>query len=81
MSNMLDIQCATVLYAAAAAQVGIVVRTDNVIRARAALYRSRNALSDPELAAISIRVSPDDSEHELWILSNKDAVSVDLATV
>jgi hypothetical protein len=78
MPSFLELQCANILYQAAQAEIGLIIRTDNVIKARAALYRFRNSLNDPELAKLSIRVSPDDSEHQLWLLSNKNVVSLDL---
>lgn len=78
MPTMQEVQCSTILYAAASAEIGIVVRTDNPIKARAALYRLRNLLNDPELASLSIRVSPEDSEKQLWILSNKNTLGVAL---
>lgn len=78
MPTMQEVQCSTILYTAASAEIGIVVRTDNPIKARAALYRLRNLLNDPELASLSIRVSPEDSEKQLWILSNKNTLGVAL---
>lgn len=66
--NSLDMQCHTVLLAAASAEVGLVLRTNDPYRARASLYRFRNAIGDAELRGLQIRVSPDDSEHEIWII-------------
>jgi hypothetical protein len=78
MPSFQETHCLTVLYAGASAAIGLVLRTDDPAKARAALYHARNMLNDPELASLTIRVSPDDSEHELWLLSNRNAVSVDL---
>jgi hypothetical protein len=77
-----DMQCLTVLQAAASAAVGLCVRTNNAYKARAELYRFRKDFGDPELRALSIRVSPNDSERELWILraSATNATTVNLAT-
>jgi len=79
MPSVQELQCANILYQATQAEIGIVVRTDNAAKARAALYRFRNSLNDPQLASLSIRVSPDDSEKQLWILSNRSCVALDLS--
>lgn len=63
-----DLQCLTVLQAAVADPVGIVLRTNNAAHARQTLYNFRSKFGDPTLAEIHIRVSPRDSEHELWLI-------------
>lgn len=68
MPSPLEIQAAAVLYAAIETPNGIVVRTDNVYRARAVLYRFRKELGDLTLAELQVRISPDDPEHELWLI-------------
>lgn len=68
MPSVLDIQCHAVLTAAASADIGIVVNTNNPVKARASIYAFRKALADPSFADIHIRVSPNDSEHELWVI-------------
>ena len=73
MPTPTEISCFAVLQAAASAPLGIIVRTNNPVKARASLYKCRNMLNDPTLAALSIRVSPDNSEAELWLLSNRQA--------
>lgn len=68
--NSLEMQCVTILQAAASAEYGIVLKTNDPAKARATLYRVRKDLGDTELAKLMIRVSPDDSEGELWIIRN-----------
>jgi hypothetical protein len=78
MTSSLDMQCRAILYAAASAEIGIVVRTNDPVRARLALYKVRRELGDTELAKLQIRVSPTDSEHEIWIIRNASVtVSLD----
>ena len=72
--NALDMQCLTVLQAAAAAEIGLCVKTNDPYKARASLYRFRKSLGDATLATLQIRVSPNDSEGEIWILRNPNAV-------
>lgn len=73
MPTPLEQQCFTILTAAASASVGIVVHTNNPFKARAALSRAKRELGDTEMVPLTIRVSPDDSEHELWVLK-RDAM-------
>lgn len=61
-----ELQCLVILQAAASATLGLVITTNNPFKARAALYDARKG--DPSLASLHIRVSPNDSEHELWII-------------
>lgn len=63
-------QCAAIFRSAADASTGIVVRTDDAARARVMLYEARKLLGDVEFNQLMIRVSPDDTEHELWIIRN-----------
>jgi hypothetical protein len=75
-----EIQCLTVLQAAAASSIGLCVKTNDPYRARASLYRFRKEFGDPQLSGLQIRVSPTDSEGEIWIIRNVTVVttSVDL---
>jgi hypothetical protein len=66
--NMLETQCAMILQSFLSSTCGQVLRTNDPIKARATLYRVRKLLGDSELASLHIRVSPDDSEHELWLV-------------
>lgn len=68
MTSPLQIAASKVLYAAVAAEVGIVVRTESALRAKAILYRFRQEIGDPILSSIQIRLSPDDPDHELWLI-------------
>jgi len=47
---------------------GIVVYTNDAHRARAEIYRVRKLIANPRFYEIQIRVSPDDSEHEIWLI-------------
>jgi hypothetical protein len=77
----LETQCAHILNTAKDATFGIIVKTNNPTKARAAFYRTRKLLGDVELDPLHIRVSPDDSEGELWIIRRSEAPSFDLGTV
>lgn len=66
--NANEIQCSIVLTSASTAAHGLVVYTNDAARARAMLYRVRRMLGDITLKNLQVRVSPDDSEHELWIV-------------
>jgi hypothetical protein len=81
MSLLVDTQCHAILYAALGAELGIVLRTNNPVKARATLYTARRTLGDTELANLQIRVSPNDSEHEIWIIRKDNIPSVDLSLV
>jgi hypothetical protein len=48
--------------------MGLVVRTNDPVKARASLYHTRKLLGDTALSTLQIRVSPNDSEHEIWVL-------------
>ena len=74
MPTMLDLQCHAILTAATSAELGIVVTTDDPIRARASLYKFRSSFPDPSFAEVQIRVSPNDSEREIWLIK-KEAVA------
>jgi hypothetical protein len=68
MPSQLEQQCLIILTAAASAAVGIVVGTNNPTKARAAIYKMRRDFANPEFDNIHIRVSPDNSEGELWLI-------------
>lgn len=68
MTN-LELQCATILREARSATHGVVVLTNDPAKARATFYRVRKMLGDVDLAEIQIRVSPNDTEHELWLIN------------
>lgn len=71
-------QCASILSAAASAEFGLVLRTNDPARARALLYKVRKDIGDSEWNKLMIRISPDDSEHELWIIRNGATPLLDL---
>jgi hypothetical protein len=73
MISHLDLQCTMLLQAAATAALGLVIVTNDPIKARATLYKVRQTLADPTLDALQIRVSPDNAEKEIWLL-RKDQV-------
>lgn len=72
MPTLVELQCNAILTAAASADIGICVTTDNVNRARQCLYRFRKELGDPTFENLQIRVSPNNTEREIWII-RKDA--------
>jgi hypothetical protein len=72
----LEQQCLTVLQAAASATVGLCIKTNDPYRARASLYRFRKEFGDQTLSILQIRVSPTDSEHEIWIIRPTSAQAV-----
>jgi hypothetical protein len=78
MATALEVQCATILYAAKDAELGLIIKTNNPYKARASLYKARRDLGDVELAKLQIRVSPDDSEGELWILRESPPPTISL---
>ncbi len=57
------------LYDALHADIGIVIRTDNIELTRQKLYAIRKAFT-PEFDGLSFLVSPDDLKTELWIIKN-----------
>jgi|HubBroStandDraft_2_1064218.scaffolds.fasta_scaffold437544_2 hypothetical protein len=74
----LDLQCTMLLQTASSTALGLVVVTNDPIRARATLYRVRRTLDDPTLASLQIRVSPDNAEHEIWLVRRDQAPGFDL---
>jgi hypothetical protein len=54
-------------YTALASEYGIVVLTNDPIRAQQKLYEIREGLADPDLKSISIMTSPDD-HNEIWLV-------------
>lgn len=68
--NMLELQCERILRAACESEYGIVVKTNDPYKARALFYHVRKISGDSEFEHLTIRVSPDDSERELWIIRN-----------
>lgn len=81
MPSPQDIQCHTILRAATSAELGLVLRTNDPYRARASLYKARKDIGDIELAALQIRTSPDDPEHELWIIKRSEAPILSLEEI
>lgn len=66
--NALDMQCLTVLEAARDSDIGLCIKTNDPYKARASLYKFRKDLGDVTLTSLQIRVSPNNSENEIWIL-------------
>lgn len=56
------------LYQALAAPIGIVLRSNDPERARAACYSARAKAGDPALAALEIRLSPRAPKAELFLV-------------
>lgn len=74
--TQLDMQCLTILQAAACADIGLCVKTNDPYKARASLYKFRKDIGDVTLTSLQIRVSPNDSEGEIWILRNQQQANV-----
>lgn len=70
-----EVQCLAVLQAAASAQIGIVLRTDNPTRTRQVIYNFRRTWGAPEFADIHIRASPIDPDGALWLLRRADVAA------
>lgn len=75
MPSVLELQCHAVLSAAASSELGIVIQTQSPQKARNSLYTFRKSFGDPTFNDLHIRVSPNDSEHELWIIRRPQARS------
>ncbi len=73
MPTAQQVQCHAILSAAASAAIGLVLKTNNPAKARQVLYNFRTQFPDPSFADLTVRVSPDDSETELWILRKATA--------
>jgi hypothetical protein len=69
MPSITDANCIAVLNAAASAELGLVIRTNDPVRARTALYSARLKIADTELQGLQIRVSPNDPEGEIWLIN------------
>lgn len=63
-------QILTIFRTACDSQYGVIVRTDNAALARVVFYDVRKEIGDVEFNQLVIRVSPDDTEHELWLIKN-----------
>jgi hypothetical protein len=68
MMTDLDHQCHAILSSAISAEHGIRLSTNDPTRARQQLYRYRKAIGDTSFDEVHIRTSPDDAEHELWLI-------------
>ena len=85
MASPLDLQCLTILQEAISSEFGLVIRTSDPMKARASLYKARKDLVsvgfpvDPAMAFLQIRVSPDDSENEVWLLRRNQTPAFNFA--
>lgn len=77
-------QLLAVLHAALEEPIGIVIQTNDTVRAKMSLYRCRAAAEDPALAELQIRTSPF-SDGDLIICHSlktpQPKASTDLGTV
>jgi hypothetical protein len=76
-----ELQCSTILLAAASATFGLVVRTNSPYKARAMLYRVRKELGDTTLEGLHIRVSPDDTEGAIWVIRRNQAAPFSISAL
>lgn len=79
--TLLANQAAKALYKALECPTGAVFRAQHSgevplitpsLRAQQILYRFRKELDDPDLLKIQIRLSPDDPDHELWLIKGEE---------
>ena len=81
MPNAIDLRCITLLDAGASSELGIVIKTNDPMKARANLYRVRKELANPEWIPLTIRVSPNEPENEIWLIRNASSIGLDLSVV
>jgi len=72
--SYLDINCAAAFEAArnnnqVPDQIGFKIRTNSTFRARTKLYKWRAENSGGEYTNIQLKLSPDDPEHEIWLIN------------
>lgn len=60
----------TLWYEALGSPLGIIIETDDPVKARARLYAFRKEANDPDLEQISILPSPTNPSH-LWLIKRK----------
>lgn len=72
MPSVLEAALAHILFTATQCTTGLIVRTNDVRRAKAVIYRYRKELGDPELMKIQVRISPTNPETDLWLLRMKE---------
>ena len=66
--TVLQRQAQAILTAASETEIGLAVKTNDVMRAKAILYRFRKELKNEEYACLQIRLSPINPNGELWLL-------------
>lgn len=72
MPNVFEAAVIQALFSATQAKIGIIIRTSDVRRTKAMVYRIRQELADPELANLQIRASPTNPETDLWFIRMKE---------
>jgi hypothetical protein len=65
---MVDQELIAYWYQALASQHGVVLGVSDAHLIKQALYRARVQASDPDLARVQIRTSPDRPDSELWLV-------------
>ena len=68
----LRLTCDAIFRAALSSRLGYIVHTNNAFRCRKILYSYRDEIRDPSFAQIQIKISPDDTEYDLWLLNTGD---------
>lgn len=66
----LELHCIALWRLAADAATGLIIATNDPARARITMYNARKLCGDSDFDNLMIRVSPDDSEHQIWIIHN-----------
>lgn len=69
---MLDLICAAAFEAAKASQIGYIVESNSAFRARMKLYNWRAENAPHEYATIQLKLSPDNPEHDIWLINLPD---------
>ena len=81
MTTPQDYQCLAILQSIAASPHGQVIRTNNPAKARQVLYNFRKEFGDPTFADLQMRVSPDNTECEIWFIKKNSAPVVNIASM
>jgi hypothetical protein len=77
MLSPLENQCYTILTEACSSTYGLVLRTNDPNKARQTIYRARSLFNDPDFDKLQVRASPDDPQHELWLIRREPTVRLD----
>jgi hypothetical protein len=57
------------LHRASQCSIGLVIKSNDIRKAKAQFYEFRKSLANPDLARLQIRFSPTNPDQELWIIN------------